>query len=398
MLNDLFYPRLDYDLSKTYNQVRDCYMMKRLMFLGFLLVSLGFASAMTQEEASSLMVKAQAGDINAQYLLGKALIEGDGIAKNYQEGRQWLCKSANKSHPQAMQYIIEVPPREPKATKPHLKLKVKQVTKPDAEKLGIELVKHIWRAVCDHKKPDAETIQSLVAAGADMNVVVPNPAFSGKPIDLREAGNYNLMYAALRYGDKKLIEFLLANGASWNSHQRMLMISIAIGGVPTKRHMLEKGSFCFKPDMELFRFILDYGANPDYWTPSGQTILSKAAGASDILVIDLFVEYGADINLPDNPDIIVDERLKRENNGLRQTGIYRAITVALPKVVEAFIKHQADLSFKDVKGQTPLDWAMLQLEETKASQATVAEKKRRRLALEEVVAMIRAAGGKASSE
>lgn len=397
-MNDLFDPRLDSEPRYTYNEVRSRGMMKRLVVFSFLLVSLGFASAMTQEDASAFRVKAQAGDLDAQYILAKALIEGDGIPKNYQEGRKWLCQSANKSHPQAMRYIIDVPPREPKAAKPHLKLKVKQLTKPEAERLGVELAKYIWCAVCDNKKPDAAKIQSLVAAGADMNAVVPTSGFSGKPVDVREAGHYNVMQAALRYGDKKLIEFFLANGASFNSNQRRLMSSLAMGGAPVKKYLLEKGSFSYKTDVELFRFILDYGANPDYWTPSGQTILSKAAGSSGVWEIGLFVEYGANINLPENPDIVSDARLKSENNGLRQTPIYKAITVAYPKVVEAFINHKADLSFKDAKGQTPLDWAMVQLREVEVSSATAGEKKRRRLDLTEVIAMLRAAGAQTTPE
>jgi TPR repeat protein len=50
----------------------------------------------------SLLKKAEAGDSEAQYLLGYNYLWGRGVAKNEQESIRWFILSANKGHPKSM--------------------------------------------------------------------------------------------------------------------------------------------------------------------------------------------------------------------------------------------------------------------------------------------------------
>lgn len=60
-----------------------------------------------KEYITALIIKAKAGNSNAQYRLGYAYLVGEGIGRNYQEAFKWLTKAAAKGNMDA-QYNLGV--------------------------------------------------------------------------------------------------------------------------------------------------------------------------------------------------------------------------------------------------------------------------------------------------
>ncbi|MDH3492282.1 MAG: ankyrin repeat domain-containing protein [Acidobacteriota bacterium] len=103
-------------------------------------------------------------------------------------------------------------------------------------------------------------------------------------------------------------------------------------------------------DMELFKKLLDKGADPNIADSEGAFPLSEASirNGADVETVRLLIEKGADVN-------------KVENNGASPL-IYAAqnsgIDVETRKaIIRLLLKNGADKSLKDKTGKTALDWA-----------------------------------------
>lgn len=76
--------------------------MKKIKFIIMLLLTIALgASAQTSESISELTRKAEAGDAQAQFKLGKCYDEGNSVNVDKAEAIKWIIKAANNKHPDA---------------------------------------------------------------------------------------------------------------------------------------------------------------------------------------------------------------------------------------------------------------------------------------------------------
>ncbi len=57
------------------------------------------------EWVEALVWQASSGDIEAQYMLGTALVKGDGVDKNLEKGAEWLKTAALAGHTGAAEQL-----------------------------------------------------------------------------------------------------------------------------------------------------------------------------------------------------------------------------------------------------------------------------------------------------
>jgi ankyrin repeat protein len=133
----------------------------------------------------------------------------------------------------------------------------------------------------------------------------------------------------------------------------------------TGNRTLTEGSTAFMKaattsDIALMRLLVDYGADPNIRTKNKTTALMAAAGLNwvdisslgteedSIAAIQLCLDHGADINA---------------TNDLGETAVHGAAQRGADKVLQFLADHGARLDVKNVKGRTPMDDALGQLNE-----------------------------------
>ena len=82
-------------------------MMKRPLLLILSIICLCVANA-SEPFSEFMLSRARSGNLTAQYDLGVAYIEGNGVAKNVKEGQYWLEKCASKGHAAAQGYLGDI--------------------------------------------------------------------------------------------------------------------------------------------------------------------------------------------------------------------------------------------------------------------------------------------------
>ena len=69
-----------------------------LLLIGMLAVSGCALEAKPEPYSPELVKKAEAGDAEAQYKLGRSYYHGEGVAKDYKEAFKWITKSAEQGY------------------------------------------------------------------------------------------------------------------------------------------------------------------------------------------------------------------------------------------------------------------------------------------------------------
>lgn len=64
-----------------------------------------FGSAPHAEEIGTLQSRAKAGEIDAQVILGKKYLRGDGVPENFTEAYRWFSGAADRGNPEAQYYL-----------------------------------------------------------------------------------------------------------------------------------------------------------------------------------------------------------------------------------------------------------------------------------------------------
>lgn len=165
-------------------------------------------------------------------------------------------------------------------------------------------------------------------------------------INLKDDQGNGALQLAIKKDNGRVVEMLLKNNADVNVTGR--------DGETTNQSPLYTA--LLSSDMDLFKKLLEKGADPNIADSEGAFPLSEACirRSADIDTIKLLISKGADVN-------------KIENNGASPL-IYAAQNAGVTaetrnEIVKFLLEKGADKSFKDKTGKTALDWA-LELEHT----------------------------------
>ena len=146
-------------------------------------------------------------------------------------------------------------------------------------------------------------------------------------------GRTPLHQAAMR-NRYDIVEWLCAKGCKVNAvdadSQTPLTIAISQPG---------DTEYAKKNSAETIRILLKYGADVNYRTKEGQTLLHGAVlrGREDL--VDLVLQHGADINAKDK---------------YGYTSLHLAVSHKNKEMVELLVARGADVNAKNLQGRTPL--------------------------------------------
>ena len=137
-------------------------------------------------------------------------------------------------------------------------------------------------------------VRALVKAGADLNARFTQ---KGREIELTPKdgfGVHSALTAANFMGDPVLIEFLVANGAKWDSCWANMYIVRA--WLITLAQQKDKKSPVYVNTYKLLVLALETGMDPNtVYYENGAPIICWAAGCGDPAAIALLLDYGANI-------------------------------------------------------------------------------------------------------
>jgi ankyrin repeat protein len=167
----------------------------------------------------------------------------------------------------------------------------------------------------------------------------------GAEVDARAAsGRTPLLVAAATNGTVETVRLLLAKGADVNAAD-------STGVTP----LLAASSV---DDPEVARLLLEHGANVAVRAavPQSSTPLMAAAYNGNIELVRLFLARDRDVN------VFSGDRGVTVKQGVvqfaRVTALHMAAVGGRPDVVDLLLRAGADVNAKDIRGMTPLMWAV----------------------------------------
>lgn len=189
-------------------------------------------------------------------------------------------------------------------------------------KSGLDATALIWSSM-DHKK-----VQLLINAGTDVNVK-------------SKIGRTPLIVAATRSGSAETLRLLLSKGADGKAVDALGTTALV--------------EAAHANDLEAMRLLVAAKPDIDAGDLIGNTALIHAAGHGNLAAVKLLLANGANVNVS----------LKREipmKNGLIAVSYLTALMSSVPRhspeVTAALLEAGADINAKEVRGMTPLMYAV----------------------------------------
>ena len=189
-----------------------------------------------------------------------------------------------------------------------------------------ELDDHLLYILDQSTAPSVETIQQLLAKGAQVNAKT-------------DEGTALMM--AVRRGHTEIVKLLLAAGAQVDAKHRLgdsALIMSARRSIPEMNP--PRGQPLPSPASEIMSLLLASGSDPNFSGQWGHTALMEANTAAKV---KLLVTRGAQVNVRDE---------------MGQTALVHAVDRGEVEVVEALLQAGADASIPDEKGETALMHAL----------------------------------------
>ncbi|KAL2134883.1 hypothetical protein VTI74DRAFT_10609 [Chaetomium olivicolor] len=180
----------------------------------------------------------------------------------------------------------------------------------------------------------------------------------GADLEARDNHGASVLSAVAWYGNRDGVRWLIQNGAdveSQDDNGRTPLVaavalpdgalSVPIGLQPdrSKKWRTVNPATVFPKSPNVFKELLDHGANIEHRDHSGRTALSYAAGpgpTSKLEIVKLLLERGADVHAADD--------------GGRTPLFWATDKKVDTAVVKALIEAGADVNMRDRKGRTPL--------------------------------------------
>ncbi|HYP09672.1 MAG TPA: ankyrin repeat domain-containing protein [Bryobacteraceae bacterium] len=198
-----------------------------------------------------------------------------------------------------------------------------------------------------------EKVRLLIAHGADVNAAT-------------NLGKTPLLVAAQQDGSEAVVKMLLAKGANLDCRDK------AMGFTPLV-------ASTFANNTAVVRMLVNRGVDVNVADNAGFTPLMNAASAGNLELVQLLLAKGAKVNA------VSGKEFEKTKNGALELGNFTALllgsTYGPPALVRALLDAGADVQARDVRGMTPLMYAV-----TSESQNP------------EIVRMLLAAGADASAK
>jgi ankyrin repeat protein len=176
---------------------------------------------------------------------------------------------------------------------------------------------------------DLASVRSLVAAGADVNAT-----------DSHGSGTLLAFHP-------EIIAYLLLQGADPNAQTNENGASVLAG-------------LAYVGQVECVRLLLEHGADSNRGrVESGETPLHHVLAGKNqggIELVKLLLDHGADPNAKTTPHVL-SLNFWRDARTRGETPLHRAAAFAPRAVIRLLIDAGADLTLRDVNGDSPLSWA-----------------------------------------
>jgi len=159
-------------------------------------------------------------------------------------------------------------------------------------------------------------------------------------------GRTALIVAAFSPGSDRVVDLLLAHGADPKAKSE--------DGI----NFLNAASLAMNP--HAVQLALEKGLDMESRDPAGATSLMDAAGVGDLASVKALLAKGANVNaVSAGPDGLPPLKVK---NGVIQLGLFTPLMLAAtygpPELVEMLLKAGAKVNVTDVRGMTPLHYAV----------------------------------------
>lgn len=185
-------------------------------------------------------------------------------------------------------------------------------------------------------KGDMPTIEAVLDMdGVDIDafaegdfLLEPAPVYSGSAWMSMDVGPYTPLYIAVRKGDIRTAELLLARGADPEKPGPMSADPLRLAVLVRRADMV--------------RLLLGAGAHADCARPDGRTLLDEAVTGGGGEVVSVLLENGAD-----------------PAGAGAQRPVHGAAAFGDVEALELLVDHGADIAIPDEHGWTPLQLAVL---------------------------------------
>jgi cytohesin len=183
-----------------------------------------------------------------------------------------------------------------------------------------DLLRAVWAS-------DLEQVRSLVESGVGVNAT-------------DEHGSGTLLNF-----DPGITAYLLSKGANPDAQTNENGASVLAG-------------LCYMNQTECVKLVLAHGADANRGrNESMETPLHHAlAGGADIEVVQLLIDYGADVNAKTMP-AVYSYNFYGSTPTRGETPLHRAAAFASIEIVQLLLKAGADRAVRDVNGESPYVWA-----------------------------------------
>ena len=190
----------------------------------------------------------------------------------------------------------------------------------------------LYYATRHHDNPNAKVIALLLEHGADPTAESYEEICSDRP-DACEIVSTTILYSAVDwYADPNVVRLLLEHGANPNIKNGHTYL----GPVSERTPML---AAAMQPNLQIIELLLEYDADINAKTRRGWTPLYLMAAEASPALIELMLAKGADVNA---------------KTDYGETSLHEAAYNPNPDVVRLLLDYGADIKPIDEGGNTPL--------------------------------------------